>query len=94
MPCIYQLSNLPTYQFLPRAHLLPLRLIDVGADGVLRARNRIVGEAFVVNARTVRIAELIGIAWAVSLDCAFVRVWIVLLVGGHRRHDCLLRTNR
>src|SRR3954447_19315346 len=66
-----------------------LTFVLVGADDVLRGRHRIIRQAVVVHARSVRIARLL-VARPITFDRALVHVLIVLLLGRHRRHVCPL----
>jgi len=66
-----------------------LRPVLVRAQCILGHRHRVVWEAVLVEALAVRVAELL-VAWTVAFDRALVNVRIVLLLGRHDRHDCLL----
>src|SRR5262245_24942890 len=66
---IHQVTNLPTHQLQGS----PLRLVLIGSYFVLCRRDRIVGQAFLVYAVAVRVADLF-VGWTVALDGAFVDV--------------------
>ena len=59
--------------------------VFVRADFVFRGRNRIVGQALIVDPGAVRVA-LLFVTRAIAFDRAFVNIVVLLHLGRHRCH--------